>query len=126
MNTKMNTNLYRAELVPWLEPGGHHTAYSKMLVNPELQGSRFFDFRISSYPVSGYAEAHVHDVAEQIYYFLEGTGLIQLGDEEHIVGPHTVMYVAPGVKHAVANTGFQNLVFIVVTSPPEDIERPTE
>lgn len=122
----MNPNLYRAEMVPWLEPDGHHTAFSKMLVNPELQASRFFDFRISSYPVNGFVEPHVHEIAEQIYYFLEGTGLAELGDERQIVGPHTVMYVAPGVRHAVANTGFQNLVFIVVTSPPDDIERPSE
>lgn len=122
----MNDSLYRAEMVPWLQPGGHYSAFSKMLVNPELQGSRNFDFRISSYPPSGYAEAHVHDVAEQIYYFLEGTGLVELGEDRQIVEPNTVMYVAPGVRHAVANTGFVNLVFIVVTSPPEGIERPTE
>ena len=122
----MNASLYRAEMVPWLQPGGHHTAFSKMLVNPELQGSRYFDFRISSYPPSGYVDLHVHDVAEQIYYFLEGTGLAELGDEKQIIEPNTVMYVAPGVPHAVANTGFKNLVFIVVTSPPEGIERPAE
>jgi hypothetical protein len=30
------------------------------------------------------------------------------------------------VPHAVSNTGFGNLVFIVVTSPPDGIERPRE
>jgi mannose-6-phosphate isomerase-like protein (cupin superfamily) len=122
----MSTSLYRAEMVPWLQPDGHYSAFSKMLVNPELQGSRYFDFRISSYPPSGYVESHVHDVAEQIYYFLEGTGYAELGDERQIIEPNTVMYVAPGVPHAVSNTGFGNLVFIVVTSPPDDIERPRE
>jgi mannose-6-phosphate isomerase-like protein (cupin superfamily) len=118
--------IFRSEAVPWLMPEGHTNSYSKMLVSPERQGSQRFDFRISSYPVSGSAAAHVHDVAEQIYYFLEGTGLVEIDGVEHIVEPHTTMYVAPGVRHSVANTGFTNLVFIVATSPPEGISRPEE
>jgi mannose-6-phosphate isomerase-like protein (cupin superfamily) len=109
-----------------LTPEGHSNSFSKMLVSPERQGSQRFDFRISSYPVSGYAEVHVHDEAEQIYYFLEGSGTVELDGIEHIVGPHTCMYVAPGVRHGVANSGFSNLVFIVATSPPEGISRPDE
>lgn len=122
----MDFQLFRSEAVPWVTPGGHHNSYSKLLVSPERQGSRYFDFRISSYPVSGYVEAHVHDAAEQIYYFFEGTGLVELDGTEHIVGPHMAMYVAPGVSHAVSNTGFSNLMFIVATSPPEGIDRPEE
>lgn len=122
----MNDRLFRSEELPWLEPPAHHRGYSKMLVNPELQGSRQFDFRISAYPVEGYVDAHVHDEAEQLYYFLSGTALVELDGEKKVVGPHTVMYVAPGVSHAVANTGFETLTFIVVTSPPEGIVRPSE
>ncbi len=122
----MDFQLFRSEAVPWVEPGGHHNAFSKLLVSPERQGSHNFDFRISSYPPSGYAESHVHAEAEQIYYFLEGTGTIELDGVEHIVEPHTTLYVRPGVRHGVANTGFVNLVFIVATSPPEGIDRPPE
>jgi mannose-6-phosphate isomerase-like protein (cupin superfamily) len=118
--------IFRAEAVPWLTPAGHTNSFSKMLVSPERQDSQRFDFRISSYPVSGSAEAHVHEEAEQIYYFLEGTGIVELDGIEHIVEPNTCMFVAPGVRHSVANSGFSNLVFIVVTSPPEGITRPDE
>lgn len=118
--------IFRSEAVAWVTPEGHTNSYSKLLVSPERQDTKLFDFRISSYPVSGYADAHVHEAAEQIYYFLEGTGLVELDGVEHIVEPHTTMWVSPGVRHSVANTGFTNLVFIVVTSPPGGISRPTE
>jgi oxalate decarboxylase/phosphoglucose isomerase-like protein (cupin superfamily) len=33
------------------------------------------------------------------------------------------MFVPPGINHAVENTGDEDLVFIVVTSPPNDVPR---
>jgi len=115
--------VFRIEEVPWAEPPGHVGGYSKYLISPESQGSRFFDFRISRYPMAGRVEPHVHEIAEHAYYFLEGTGLVEYGEERHIVAPGTVMFVPPGVRHAVENTGQQDLVFIVATSPPDDIAR---
>jgi oxalate decarboxylase/phosphoglucose isomerase-like protein (cupin superfamily) len=31
-----------------------------------------------------------------------------------------VIFLPPGVEHAIANTGLTDLVFLVITSPPED------
>jgi hypothetical protein len=56
----------RAEEAFWEEPPGHFAAFSKMLVHPSNADTRYFDFRISSYQPKGYAEVHVHEVAENI------------------------------------------------------------
>lgn len=108
--------------VEWHEPPGHIRAYSRYLVGPE-DTSRYFDFRTSRYPKGGYVEPHVHEVAEQVYYFLAGAGTAECGDETRTVGPGDVMFVPPGVRHSLVSTSEEDLRFVVVTSPPEDILR---
>jgi mannose-6-phosphate isomerase-like protein (cupin superfamily) len=103
-------------------PGHFGGAYSKMLVRPEVCGSRRIDYRISTYQPKGYVEAHAHRVQEQVYHILEGEALMELGAERRVVRRHDVIFVPPGVRHAIYNTGLSDLTFIVVTSPPDDLE----
>jgi mannose-6-phosphate isomerase-like protein (cupin superfamily) len=106
----------------WTEPPGHVRAYSRYLVGPD-QGSRYFDFRVSRYPAGGRVEQHVHDVAEQVYYFISGTGEARCGGDDRAVGPGDLMFVPPGAPHSLVATGAGELRFVVVTSPPDDIAR---
>jgi len=53
---------------------------------------------------------------------LEGEGLMEIGDETRLVRRHDVIYLPPGVEHSINNTGVQDLIFIVVTSPVTDEE----
>lgn len=108
-------------LVHWVPPPGHyHSALSKMLVRPETCGARHVDFRISVYQPMGYVATHHHKVQEQIYYILEGEGLMEIAGQKTIVTPFTTIFIPPGVEHAIYNTGLTDLRFIVVTTPPED------
>jgi mannose-6-phosphate isomerase-like protein (cupin superfamily) len=109
--------------LPWNQPPGHFSGFSKYLVNPEFEKSKYFDFRISRYPIKGLVEEHVHDVAEQIFYFISGEALVTFGKEKKVVTKGFTMFVPPGISHAVENTGDEDLVFVVVTSPPDDIPR---
>lgn len=106
--------------IPWKEPPGHVGGFSKHLVNEEASGSRYFDFRLSRYPIRGRVDPHTHRLAEQVYYFIDGTGVALCGDEKHLVGPGFAMFVPPGTLHAVENTGDRDLVFVIATSPPSD------
>jgi quercetin dioxygenase-like cupin family protein len=109
--------------LPWHEPPGHNSGYSKYLVNDVQGGSKHVDFRISRYPIRGEVEPHVHDVAEQIYYVISGTGLFILDGEEHIISQGFTVFIPPGVEHSLVNTGDEDIVFVVVTSPLNDIPR---
>ena len=109
--------------VMWEDLPGHFGgAYSKLLVRPEPSGSRLIDYRISTYQPKAYVEPHAHRIQEQIYHVLEGEGLMELGGERRVVRRHDVVFVPPGVRHAIYNTGLADLTFIVVTAPPDDIE----
>jgi len=51
---------------------------------------------------------------------LEGEGLMEIGNEKQVVRKHDVIFLPPGVEHAISNTGLVDLVFLVVTSPVSD------
>jgi len=109
--------------VAWQEYPGHFGgALSKALVDPANSGSKRIDFRISRYAPNAYVAEHVHKVQEQVYYVLEGEGVLTLDQEKHLMRPHDYVYVPAGVHHSFSNTGTAGLVFIVVTTPASDEE----
>ena len=102
--------------VPWKEfPGHFGGALSKMLAVSER-----IDFRISRYAPNAYVQEHSHRIQEQIYYVLEGEGILTVGKKEHLMRPHDYVYLPPGVPHSFTNTGLTGLVFLVVTTPADD------
>lgn len=106
---------------PWRQfPGHFGGALSKALVHPETTGSRLVDYRISTYQPMAYVERHVHKVQEQVYHVLDGEGLMTVGDERRVVRRHDVIFIPPGIWHAIENTGLGDLTFIVVTTPVND------
>lgn len=109
--------------LPWKEYPGHFGgALSKELAGPETTGSSRVDFRISHYAPMACVQEHVHQVQEQIYYVLEGEGMLTLDDQRHLMRPHDYVYVPPGVRHSFTNTGTAGLVFLVITTPAIDEE----
>ena len=110
--------------VLWETPPAHYDAHSKMLVNPATVRQTALDHRISSYQPRGYVKPHRHAIQEQIYHVLEGEGLMEIADETHVVRKHDVIFLPPGVEHAISNSGLVDLVFLVVTSPVTDDEKP--
>lgn len=109
--------------MPWKEYPGHFGgALSKELAGPETTGSSRVDFRISRYAPMAYVQEHVHKVQEQVYYVLEGEGILTLDDTKNLMRPHDYVYVPPGVRHSFTNTGTDGLVFLVITTPASDDE----
>jgi len=107
--------------VAWRQfPNHFGGALSKPLVLPETAGSRHLDYRISLYQPMAYVELHAHAVQEQIYHVLEGEGLMEIDGKKHVVRKHDVIYLPPGVAHAIQNSGLVDLLFLVITSPVSD------
>jgi mannose-6-phosphate isomerase-like protein (cupin superfamily) len=107
--------------VPWNELPGHFGgALSKLLVHPTTTASSQIDYRISHYRPMAYVEMHAHQVQEQIYHILDGEGLMEIAGIRRVVRRHDVIFIPPGIRHAISNTGVTDLTFIVVTSPVSD------
>jgi len=111
--------------VPWREfPNHFGGALSKPLVMPETAGSRHIDYRISMYQPMAHVARHSHRIQEQIYHVLEGEGLMEIAGKNHPVRKHDFIFLPPGVEHAISNSGLVDLVFLVITSPVTDDEKP--
>ena len=110
-----------AASVMWDELPAHiGGAYSKLLVRPESCGSKSIDYRISVYQPRAYVEPHRHRIQEQVYHVLEGEALMEIEGERTVVRKDDVIFIPPGVEHAIYNTGLTDLRFIVVTSPTDE------
>ncbi|UCD15492.1 MAG: cupin domain-containing protein [Candidatus Omnitrophota bacterium] len=53
----------------------------------------------------------------EVYYILEGRGLMCIDAEEHQVGPLEVVYIPPGAVQYIKNTGSADLVFLCIVDP---------
>ena len=58
---------------------------------------------------------HTHTFEEEFYYVLSGTGLIEVDDDEHEVGPGDFIgFATPTVGHLLKNpSGDEDLVYLV-------------
>jgi mannose-6-phosphate isomerase-like protein (cupin superfamily) len=65
--------------------------------------------------------SHTHDgdrPLEEIYYFLQGTGLMLIAGEEVAVAPGDAVLVPPSVDHGLANTGSEPLRLVLLFGEP--------
>ncbi|MGH7015133.1 MAG: cupin domain-containing protein [Stellaceae bacterium] len=109
--------------VPWRQfPDHFGGALSKPLVMRETKGSIHLDHRISCYQPMAYVAPHTHKVQEQVYHVLESEGTMEIAGKRRIVRRHDVIFIPPGVEHAIYNSGLTDLIFIVVPSPANDEE----
>lgn len=60
---------------------------------------------------------HHHNQLEEIYYLLEGRGLMTVGTEEREVGAGDAIFVPRNHRHSLANTGNEPIRLLVVCGP---------
>jgi len=64
--------------------------------------------------VHGSCQSVLHEREEEIYFVLQGTGILHYGDGTHPLRLNDFTYLAPGVKHAFANNSSQPLRVLVM------------
>lgn len=57
---------------------------------------------------------HTHDDCEEVYYFLEGTGIMKIDDKDIAVRSGMCLLVDVGESHGLENTGSTHLRFITI------------
>jgi mannose-6-phosphate isomerase-like protein (cupin superfamily) len=68
-------------------------------------------------PPGASTQEHCHAISEEIYYILSGHGLMHVAGEQRAVGPLDAIALRPGVRHKLANTGMEPLVFLCCCAP---------
>lgn len=70
---------------------------------------------------NGKCQSFLRDREEELYFILEGSGSLQYGDQTEPMRTNDFTYLAPGVKHSIANNTGQPLRVVVMgfKIPPE-------
>lgn len=58
----------------------------------------------------------------EVYYILEGEGLMQIDDEERRVVPRQAVYIPPGALQRITNNGAVDLKFLCIVDPAWRVE----
>jgi quercetin dioxygenase-like cupin family protein len=65
----------------------------------------------------GLSKPHV-DPYNHAFYFISGTGTVTVGKQSWLLKPGTIVKIPSGLTHGFANTGADDLTFLVIYDPP--------
>lgn len=60
---------------------------------------------------------HHHEVLEEIYYILSGSGVMTVGDESQAVSAGDAIYIPKNNVHSLTNTGEEEMKILLVCGP---------
>jgi quercetin dioxygenase-like cupin family protein len=61
---------------------------------------------------------HAHDGQDKLYLILEGSGMVQVGDQTECLSAGDAAFAPSGVVHSIRNPGPERLVVMAVLGPP--------
>ncbi len=81
----------------------------------ELQGILFFAYALLK--PGKVLESHI-DPYEEIYYLLQGQGIMTVGDEQQKVVAGDAVWLPYGIPHSLVNDGNEDCLIVVVAAMP--------
>jgi mannose-6-phosphate isomerase-like protein (cupin superfamily) len=60
---------------------------------------------------------HAHKGSDKVYYVLQGTGQVRIGQETRELGPGGIALAPAGAEHGVRNAGPDRLTVLVFMAP---------
>lgn len=87
------------------------------LMHPDVHGNRSQSLAEATVEPGGVTARHKHQISEELYHVTEGNGLMQLGEASFAIAVGDTVHIAPGVWHALRNTG-QGLLRVLCCCSP--------
>ena len=90
------------------------------LLNPRCEaGSLHLDYSLAHATVEPRASTRPHllKTSSEVYYIVEGTGLVHVDGDAAFVGAGDSVYIPPGCIQYIENTSDGHLVFLCIVSP---------
>jgi mannose-6-phosphate isomerase-like protein (cupin superfamily) len=91
---------------------------SKVLLSEISVGIRGFSMGQNVTEVGSMIPEHAHDESEEGMYIVSGRGRLITDEGEQDLVAGMAIYMPPGVKHSIVNTGDEDLKLVWVYSPP--------
>ena len=90
---------------------------SWILVSEKTVGSKNIAMGLNETDPGSMVPEHVHEIEEEVMFFLEGKGKFITEGQEIDVKPGIAIYNPPGKVHKILNTGNRKLKFVWMYSP---------
>jgi len=92
------------------------------LMHPDVHGKKGYGVNRQSLaeatiPTGVSTKLHKHHQTEELYFILDGQGLMTLADDQFEVGPGDTICIPPETPHCIENTGTNELKILCCCSP---------
>jgi len=106
----------------WAEPDARGVLGWQTLITGDLTPSEQLTAGIAIFEPGGFLALHRHEPSE-VYFILEGTGIVTLDGIDHLVKPGDCVYVPPMAEHGVRNLdiGMLRLFYVFPTNSFADV-----
>jgi len=91
---------------------------SKLLLSERSVGATGFSMGQNVTEVGSRIPEHAHEGVEEGMYLVSGRGRLITEEGEQELTAGTAIYMPPGVKHSIVNTGDEPMKLVWVYSPP--------
>ena len=92
-------------------------APDKMGKSAVMQGESLF-VGLNSFEPGQEHTAHTHSGQDKLYFVLEGTGVVRIGDDTAVLNSGDAAFAPSGIVHSIQNPGPDRLVVMAVLAPP--------
>lgn len=89
---------------------------SYLLASPRTTSAEHLTTTLAVIEPGGEQLLHSHS-PEQVYFILEGSGLMTVGNEAQRVGPGDCVYIPSGQPHGLKNDGDETLRYFSTAAP---------
>jgi mannose-6-phosphate isomerase-like protein (cupin superfamily) len=91
---------------------------SKLLLSESSVGAKGFSMGQNVTDVGSRIPEHAHEDVEEGMYLISGRGRLITDEGEQDLRPGMAIYMPPGVRHSIVNTGDEPMKLVWVYSPP--------
>jgi mannose-6-phosphate isomerase-like protein (cupin superfamily) len=94
-----------------------HFAQDKMGKSTVVRGDFLF-VGLNAFDPGQEHASHAHEGQDKLYLILEGSGVVQVGEESETLAAGDAAYAPSGTFHSIRNPGPGRLVAMVILAPP--------
>ncbi len=92
----------------------------KELIDPNNSDVENLNMALITVEPGKSSEPHYHGKTEEIYYILEGIGVLTYDEQKQEISGGCAIYIPPGKTHMITNVGRQILKLLSINAPPYD------
>ncbi len=94
------------------EPTAHLSGLKKVFLKSEDTDSKLTQFAYGMFAPGEICELHTHPTMDELFYFINGTGVYRVNGNEITLKPGTFLRIPAKSRHELINNGKNNLEFV--------------